>query len=117
MYKRQTYTQTGAVDDRHSGLRGKLTLTKYLADEELEKYAARYPELTIKQPPYTMIEFDDSVADDANISNLDNKTGYKYGNTSVSYTHLQIYIFSRIFRWRCVGAFREYSGEWWCGTS
>ena len=76
-----TYTQTGAVDDRHSGLRGKLTLTKYLADEELEKYAARYPELTIKQPPYTMIEFDDSVADDANISNLDNKTGYKYGNT------------------------------------
>ena len=44
-----TYTQTGAVDDRHSGLRGKLTLTKYLADEELEKYAARYPELTIKQ--------------------------------------------------------------------
>ncbi len=67
--------------DRHSGLRGKLTLTKYLADEELEKYAARYPELTIKQPPYTMIEFDDSVADDANVSNLDNKTGYKFGNT------------------------------------
>ena len=25
-----------------------MTLTKYLADEELEKYAARYPELTIK---------------------------------------------------------------------
>ena len=50
------------------------TLTKYLADEELEKYAARYPELTIKQPPYTLIEFDDSVADDANVSNLDNKT-------------------------------------------
>ena len=52
-----------------------------VADEELEKYAARYPELTIKQPPYTMIEFDDSVADDANVSNLDNKTGYKFGNT------------------------------------
>ena len=80
-YDYGTYTQTGAVDDRHSGLRGKLTLTKYLADEELEKYAARYPELAIKQPPYTMIEFDDSVADDANVSNLDNKTGYKYGNT------------------------------------
>ena len=30
-----------------------------------EKYAARYPELTIKQPPYTLIEFDDSMADDA----------------------------------------------------
>lgn len=92
-----TYTQTGAVDDRHSGLRGKLTLTKYLADEELEKYAARYPELTIKQPPYTMIEFDDSVADDANISNLDNKTGYKYGNTYKMSGHLHA-IFSRRHR-------------------
>ena len=30
-YDYGTYTQTGAVDDRHSGLRGKLTLTKYLA--------------------------------------------------------------------------------------
>ena len=28
-----------------------------------------------------MIEFDDSVADDANVSNLDNMTGYKFGNT------------------------------------
>ena len=92
-----TYTQTGAVDDRHSGLRGKLTLTKYLADEELEKYAARYPELTIKQPPYTMIEFDDSVADDANISNLDNKTGYKYGNAYKMSGHLHA-IFSRRHR-------------------
>ena len=92
-----TYTQTGAVDDRHSGLRGKLTLTKYLADEELEKYAARYPELAIKQPPYTMIEFDDSVADDANVSNLDNKTGYKFGNTYKMSGHLHA-IFSRRHR-------------------
>ena len=96
-YDYGTYTQTGAVDDRHSGLRGKLTLTKYLADEELEKYAARYPELTIKQPPYTMIEFDDSVADDANISNLDNKTGYKYGNAYKMSGHLHA-IFSRRHR-------------------
>ena len=90
-----TYTQTGAVDDRHSGLRGKLTLTKYLADEELEKYAARYPELTIKQPPYTMIEFDDSVADDANVSNLDNKTGYKFGNQYVMSGHIKAILFKR----------------------
>ena len=90
-----TYTQTGAVDDRHSGLRGKLTLTKYLADEELEKYAARYPELTIKQPPYTMIEFDDSVADDANVSNLDNKTGYKFGNQYVMSGHIKAILSKR----------------------
>ena len=94
-YDYGTYTQTGAVDDRHSGLRGKLTLTKYLADEELEKYAARYPELTIKQPPYTMIEFDDSVADDANVSNLDNKTGYKFGNQYVMSGHIKAILFKR----------------------
>ena len=90
-----TYTQTGAVDDRHSGLRGKLTLTKYLVDEELEKYAARYPELTIKQPPYTMIEFDDSVADNANVSNLDNKTGYKFGNQYVMSGHIKAILSKR----------------------
>ncbi len=94
-YDYGTYTQTGAVDDRHSGLRGKLTLTKYLADEELEKYAARYPELTIKQPPYTMIEFDDSVADDANVSNLDNKTGYKFGNQYVMSGHIKAILSKR----------------------
>ena len=87
-----------------SGLRGKLTLTKYLADEELEKYAARYPELTIKQPPYTMIEFDDSVADDANVSILDNKTGYKFGNTYKMSGHVNAILSKRclLYTSRCV---------------
>lgn len=35
-----------------------------------------------------MIEFDDDVADDANISNLDNETGYKYGNSYVPSGHI-----------------------------
>lgn len=35
-----------------------------------------------------MIEFDDTVADDANISNLDNLTGYKYGNSYVANGHI-----------------------------
>ena len=96
-YDYGTYTTSGAVDNYHSGLRGKLTLTKYMTDEELEKYKARYPELIIKQPPYTMIEFDDSVADEANISNLDNKTGYKYGNMYKMSGHVNA-IFSKRHR-------------------
>ncbi|EJW94201.1 hypothetical protein EVA_17692 [gut metagenome] len=90
-----TYTQTGAADDRHSGLRGKLTLTKYLPDEELAKYRERYPELTIKQPPYTMIEYDDNVVDDANISNLDNQTGYKFGNAYKMSGHVRAILSKR----------------------
>lgn len=58
---------------------GTVRLTSYMADETYAKYAAHFPELNIRQPEYTVIEFDDTVADDANVSNLDNRTGYKFG--------------------------------------
>ena len=35
-----------------------------------------------------MIEFDDTVSDDANVSNPDNETGYKYGNQYVPSAHV-----------------------------
>lgn len=44
--------------------------------------------LTVNLPEYTMIEFDDSVSDDANVSNLDNLTGYKFGNDYVPSGHI-----------------------------
>lgn len=59
---------------------GTYRLTTYLDDATHAKYADRFDELNIRQPEYTMIEFDDTVEDDANVSNPDNKTGYKYGN-------------------------------------
>ena len=59
---------------------GTVRLTKYIEQGRYEQMCAHFPELNIVQPEYTMIEFDDSVSDDANISNLDNGTGYKYGN-------------------------------------
>lgn len=58
---------------------GTVRLTSYMADETYAKYAAHFPELNIRQPEYTVIEFDDTVADDANVTNLDNRTGYKFG--------------------------------------
>ncbi len=43
-----------------------------------------------------MIESDDSVADDANISNPDNETGYKYGNTYVKMNgHVNAILYKR----------------------
>ena len=88
-YDYGTYTSSGAIDNRHSGLKGKIVLTKYMEDEELAHYAERYPELTIKQPAYSIIEYDDNVSDDANVSNLDNKTGYKFGTPYVMSGHFK----------------------------
>ena len=96
-YEYGTYTSTGAIDNRHSGLRGTIRLMKYMEDGEAEKYREKYPELNIIQPSYSVIEFDNSVSDDANISNLDNKTGYKYGNTYVMSAHVAA-IFKNRFR-------------------
>lgn len=77
--------QTGGVDENGGNvdtcrLVGTYRLTKYKGDEEYEALQAHFPELNIVQPEYTMLESDESVADDANLSNLDNGTGYKYGN-------------------------------------
>ena len=87
-YDYGTYTSSGAIDNRHSGLRGTLRLTKYMDDEEADRYRERYPELEIVQPAYSIIESDESVPDDANISNPDNETGYKYGNAYVMNAHV-----------------------------
>ena len=77
--------QTGGVDEEDGNvdtcrLVGTYRLTKYKGDEEYEALQAHFPELNIVQPEYTMLESDESVADDANLSNLDNGTGYKYGS-------------------------------------
>ena len=69
-------------------LAGTVRLTRYMDEESYAKYAAHFPELNIRQPEYTMIEFDDSVADDANITNLDNNTGYDSGTAYTPSGHI-----------------------------
>ncbi len=59
---------------------GYYQLTSYLDDETFAAYVERFDELNIRQPQYTMISCDDTVSDDMNYSNLDNKTGYEYDN-------------------------------------
>ena len=77
--------QTGGVDENGGNVEscrlvGTYRQTRYVDDETYAAYIEHYPELNIEQPEYTMLESDESVADDANLSNLDNGTGYKYGN-------------------------------------
>lgn len=77
--------QTGGVDENGGNvdtcrLVGTYRLTRYKADEEYEALQQHFPELNIEQPEYTMLERAETIADDACISNLDNETGYKYGN-------------------------------------
>ena len=77
--------QTGGVDENGGNvdscrLVGTYRLTRYVDDETYAAYIEHYPELNIEQPEYTMLERAETIADDACISNLDNETGYKYGN-------------------------------------
>ena len=59
---------------------GSYRLDRSVDDETYAAYTAHFPELTITQPGYTMLEYDETIEDDANVSNLDNETGYKFGN-------------------------------------
>lgn len=80
----------GITTNTRCKLVGNYKLIKYLDEEVYAKYAERFDELNIRQPQYTMIEFDDTVPDDANISNLDNETGYKFGNTYQTSAHISV---------------------------
>jgi len=67
---------------------GTYTLTRYLDDTIYNQLVERFDELNIRQPQYTMIVFDDTVADDRNITNLDNNTGYASGTDYVPSAHI-----------------------------
>ena len=95
--KKGVDAEGNAVDT--CSLVGTYTLTRYPSDEELETWRTHYPELNIILPEHTAISFDDSVSDGENITNLDNLTGYAYGNTYEASGHI-----TRILnkRHRCV---------------
>lgn len=66
---------------------GTVRLTKYIEQSRYEQMCAHFPELNIVQPEYTMIRID-NIADDASVTNLDNCTGYLFGNDYVMSGHL-----------------------------
>lgn len=75
----------GGVDEQGNytdtcALVGSCRLDRSVDDETFAAYTEHFPDLTITQPSYTMLEYDETIEDDANVSNLDNETGYRYGN-------------------------------------
>lgn len=70
---------------------GHLYLPSYTDDAIVASYQAKFPSLVIHQPEYTLIETDETVADESggprsitgSTTNLDNNTGYR---TSTQYT-------------------------------
>ena len=99
------YLTTGGIDNDGNAIStcslvGTYRLKKYVDEEKYEEYKRHYPELNIFQPEYTMIEFDDTVSADNNISNLDNNTGYKYANGYTTSGHLNKILAQR---YRCLG--------------
>lgn len=75
------YEETGQC----SGITGRWILSELIDEETVEGKAGlieliRYfPELELLNSQYSHIVFSDTVADSANITNMDDKTGYKYG--------------------------------------
>lgn len=59
---------------------GSYQLTKYLDEATYQKYVAHFPELTIRQPEYSILKQDEDVADGTGWTNLDNNTGYDFSN-------------------------------------
>ena len=66
---------------------GTVRLTRYIDEAQYQRMCTHFPELNIIQPEYTMIRID-NPADDVSVSNLDNNTGYQFGNDYVRSGHL-----------------------------
>ncbi len=62
------------LDNGCDGLSGRWILTKLIEDNTLNSYKAYFPALKLHNAQYTMVVFDDTIDDPANISNLDNNT-------------------------------------------
>lgn len=59
---------------------GKYTLTRYMNEEDYNKIVECYPYLQIINQQFTLLCFDDTEEDEANVSNMDNKTGYLFSD-------------------------------------
>ena len=73
----------------YCALVGRYQLTKYIDDAVFADYQRHFPELALRQPQYTIIEMDDSIIESANLSNLDNQTGARFGKPYEPSAHVK----------------------------
>nr|DAS38720.1 MAG TPA: Concanavalin A-like lectin/glucanase superfamily protein [Caudoviricetes sp.] len=79
----------------YCALVGRYQLTKYIDDAVFAEYQNHFPELALRQPQYTILEMDDSITESANISNLDNQTGARFGKAYEVSAHIKKILDSR----------------------
>lgn len=79
----------------YCALVGRYQLTKYIDDAVFAEYQKHFPELALRQPQYTILEMDDSITECANISNLDNQTGARFGKAYEVSAHIKKILDSR----------------------
>lgn len=87
---------------------GTYTLTQLLEDSVYTNLTARFDELNIIQPEFTTIIVNDNTISTEKFSNIDNSTGYDYGNTFVASGHVSIILNLRhayLVKYRGSGAF------------
>lgn len=77
------YEETGMC----SGLTGRWIMEDLIEEATLNSYATYFPQLTLHNSQYSMVVYSDLENDCENITNLDNKTGYKFGNDYVPSGH------------------------------
>ena len=79
----------------YCALVGRYQLTKYIDDAVFAEYQKHFPKLALRQPQYTIIEMDDSIIESANLSNLDNQTGARFGKPYEPSAHVKKILDSR----------------------
>lgn len=69
--------------DKCDGLTGRYILTRMIEQEQYKKFVSYFPELDLHNALYSQYTMSDLETDPKNITNEDNKTGYKYGKPYV----------------------------------
>ena len=69
--------------DKCDGLTGRYILTRMIEQEQYKKFVRYFPELDLHNALYSQYTMSDLETDPKNITNEDNKTGYKYGKPYV----------------------------------
>lgn len=70
-----------------SGVTGRWIMADLIEDSDLNALKAYFPALEIHNSQYSCICFSDIEQDTANVSNMDNETGYKFNNPFVPSGH------------------------------
>lgn len=78
----------GAIDKTDNGQKI-YYLSRYISDDALAMLRAKYPMLRIEQPEYTVVEYQDDIANGTFASNHDNRTGFKFNKPYVCSGHVQ----------------------------